>query len=165
MELGRQIRKIGKKAGFLVFLFFFTYGAASFLNDYIIQYEEIQGTSMEPFLADGERVFISPVPFWFHGAERFSVIAFEHGSQLYVKRVIGLPGETVSIKDGNIYINGQVLLENYGKEEIETDMEEAVLEEGEYFVLGDNRNYSADSRKEEIGLVQRKQIKGKVLFK
>lgn len=160
-----NFKKIAKKAGFVLIFFFAVYGAASFLNDYIIQYERIDGTSMEPLLVEDERVLISKIPFWFHGPERFDVIAFSWKHEFYVKRVIGLPGEAVSIKDGNIYIDGQVLPENYGKDKMAEDMEEVVLEENEYFVLGDNRNYSLDSRNEEMGTVDKKQVMGKVLFK
>lgn len=163
--MGQQLRKGLKRVGFVLFFFFFAYGVASFLNDYIVQYEEIQGSSMEPLLADGEHVFISPLPFWLETPQRFDVIAFERARQLYVKRVIALPGETVSIKNGNIYLNGQVLTENYGKDEIAEDMEPVELGEGEYFVLGDNRNYSTDSRAENIGMVKQEQVKGKVLFR
>lgn len=163
--MGQQLRKGLKRVGLVLFFFFFAYGVASFLNDYVIQYEEIQGSSMEPLLADGEQVFISPLPFWLETPQRFDVIAFERARELYVKRVIALPGETVSIKNGNIYIDGQVLPENYGKDEIAEDMEPVELGEGEYFVLGDNRNYSTDSRAENIGMVKKEQVKGKVLFR
>lgn len=165
MKHFENFKKIAKKAGFALIFFFAAYGAASFLNDYIIQYERIAGTSMEPFLIEDERVVISKIPFWFHEPERFDVIAFSRKHEFYVKRVIGLPGEEVSIQDGSIYIDGQILPENYGKEKMTEDMEAVVLQENEYFVLGDNRNYSLDSRSEEIGTVDKKQIMGKVLFK
>lgn len=165
MRLGQRFKKAAKTAALIVFFFFAVYGAASFLNDYVIQYETIDGASMEPSLIEGERVLISPIPLWFHEPERFDIVAFSKGNELYVKRIIGLPGERISIESGNIYINGQRLPENYGKEKILEDMPAAALGKEEYFVLGDNRNYSKDSRDNELGAVKRKQIKGKVLFK
>ena len=84
----------------------------------------------------------------------------------YIKRVIGRPGETVRIdKDGHIYVNDELLEENYGKEVIE---DPGIAEDGitlgkdEYFVLGDNRNNSSDSRDPDVGAVSKSQIKGKV---
>jgi signal peptidase I len=158
------MKKFLKIVGSLFVFFFFVYGAASFLNDYIIRYEKIEGSSMKPALVDGQHVLISPIPFWIKEPSRFEIIAFSSGGTFYVKRIIGLPKERVAIRDGKIYINGEVLLENYGKEEIEAAMEEITLEEDEYFVLGDNRNFSIDSRSAEIGAVHREQIIGKVLF-
>lgn len=154
-----------KKAGWIVLFFFFAYGVASFLNDYVIQYEEVRGTSMEPCLEDKEHVFISLVPYWFQEPERFDVIAFSWNGELYVKRILALPGETIAAREGKIFIDGQLLLEDYGKEEIRKDFEAEVLKEDEYFVLGDNRNYSTDSRQKELGPVKKSQITGKVLFK
>ncbi|MFW5632909.1 MAG: signal peptidase I [Acetivibrio ethanolgignens] len=154
-----------KKASLILAVFFFIYGVASFLNDYLLQAEKIQGTSMEPLLTDGEMVFVSDIPFWFSKPKRFDVIAFKKENTLYVKRIVGLPGEKIAVKNGNIYIDGQVVPENFGKETISEDMEEMVLRKEEYFVLGDNRNFSIDSRSREIGAVKKEQIRGKVLFK
>lgn len=156
---------MAKKVGSLLIAFFFIYGVASFLNDYLLQAEKIQGSSMEPALTDGELVFVSDLPFWFSEPERFDVIAFEKNKTRYVKRIIGLPGEKVAIKNHKIYINGQAIPENFGKEPFRTDMEEIFLSSEEYFVLGDNRNHSTDSRSQEIGTVKKEQLKGKVLFK
>lgn len=158
------MKRFFKKAGLLLAAFFFLYGVASFLNDYLLQVEKIQGVSMEPLLNDGERVFVSDIPFWFSKPKRFDVIAFEKDRYLYVKRIVGLPGETIAIRDGSIYIDGQAVPENFGKDKMAGEIEEITLGE-EYYVLGDNRNFSTDSRSEQIGTVKKEQIKGKVLFK
>lgn len=85
----------------------------------------------------------------------------------YIKRIIGLPGETVQIDEkGNIYINGEILQENYGKEVIKPEnvgiaAEPITLGEDEYFVMGDNRNNSSDSRTEVVGNIHRKDIIGR----
>ena len=154
-----------KKICIFIILFFCVYGVASFFNDYIAQYEEIQGKSMEPAFQDGDHTLISQLPFFFSEPQRFDIIAFSWEHELYVKRIIGLPGEIVAIKDGNIYINGQILPENYGKEEMNDTLEPMHLKENEYFVLGDNRNFSEDSRSKDMGAITKEQIKGKVLFK
>ena len=87
---------------------------------------------------------------------------------LFIKRVIGLPGETVQIADGVITIDGEVLEEHYGMEPMEAAglaSEPFVLGEEEYFVLGDNRNNSGDSRSASVGAVKQDQIAGKAFFR
>ena len=94
------------------------------------------------------------------------VFPFEYKDETYyIKRIIGLPGETVRIDtEGNIYINGQVLNEHYGTEVIEdpgSALDGICLGPDEYFVLGDNRNHSSDSRTPSVGLIEKKDIIGR----
>ena len=106
----------------------------------------------------------------FHDPERFDIIVFPFQYQAntyYIKRIIGLPGETVQImEDGSIYINGEKLEESYGREVIQPETigraaEPIVLGEEEYFVMGDNRNNSSDSRTDIVGNIKREDIIGK----
>ncbi|MCD8012648.1 MAG: signal peptidase I, partial [Lachnospiraceae bacterium] len=103
--------------------------------------------------------------------QRFDVVVFPFQYQedtYYIKRIIGLPGETVQIVDGEIYINGDELEESYGYEEIKNAglaSTEITLGEQEYFVLGDNRNDSTDSREPSVGNITRDQIVGKAVFR
>jgi signal peptidase I, bacterial type len=104
--------------------------------------------------------------------KRFDIIVFypygRDSDEYYVKRIIGLPGETVQIIDGKIYINGEVLEENYGKEPIENPGRAAQpikLADDEYFVMGDNRNISKDSRYPNVGNVKMKNIGGRAFFR
>lgn len=120
---------------------------------------------MEPSLSDGDQIIVENISYYRHEPERFDVIVFPNGEGVnYIKRIIGLPGETVRIADGYIYINGELLNENYGNELIEEPgiaSSGITLAEDEYFVLGDNRNASVDSRRTEVGNIHRTDIQGK----
>lgn len=138
---------------------------------YVAQRTEVIGCSMTPTLEDGDNLILYKLSYQFEDPERFDIVVFpfrNESGKNYIKRVIGLPGETVRIDDaGNIYINGEILEESYGREVIKnagSAAEDFVLSEGEYFVLGDNRNDSEDSRFS-IGRVYRREILGKAIFR
>jgi len=139
---------------------------------YLMEKILVDGTSMENSLYDGEHVLIEKVSRYFNGPDRFDVVVFtkNHGTytRTYIKRVIGLPGETVQIIGSQIYINGEVLEEHFGKD----PMEDAgiasgpiLLGEGEYFVLGDNRRVSVDSRAQAVGVVSIDDLDGVVFLR
>lgn len=128
----------------------------------------VNGTSMEATLSDGDNLIVDKITYRFKDPERFDIIVFPpkyEEDKLFIKRIIGLPGETVRIDDnGNIYINGIVLQEHYGLDPIlqPGDAAEPItLGDDEYFVLGDNRNNSTDSRFDVVGAVKRKDIVGR----
>lgn len=139
---------------------------------YVAVRTEVIGPSMEPTLYNEDNLIVQKFTYHFTDPERFDVVVFpfKHGERTYyIKRVIGLPGETVEIdSDGTIYIDGEVLEENYGKEVITNPGLAASpihLGNNEYFVLGDNRNDSADSRDPSVGNVYRDDIVGKAWFR
>ncbi len=107
--------------------------------------------AMYPALNDGDNLIVDKISYRFSDPKRFDVIVFPFRYQedtYYIKRIIGLPGETVQIFDGDIYINGRVLKEPFGSDKIKNGglaSETITLGQNEYFVLGDNRNDSADS--------------------
>ena len=130
----------------------------------------VNGDSMEPTLSHEDNLIVDKLTYRFHDPERFDIIVFPFKyaeNTYYIKRIIGLPGETVKIDEaGVIYINGEVLKESYGREVIRPEYiglaaEEIVLGPDEYFVLGDNRNNSSDSRVPEVGNIQREDIIGR----
>ena len=141
-----------------------------FLVQYLGMQYQVSGHSMEPVLEDGDVVLINRIAYRLSAPKRLDLAVFRSrdGSRLYLKRIIGLPGETVQIQDGKIYINGEAMslpgqlsevsLAGIADEPVE-------LGEGEYFLLGDNRSSSEDSRFENIGNVSLSQIVGKAWFR
>ncbi len=106
----------------------------------------IDGMSMESTLHDGEYVIIDRISYKLHPPERGDVIVFRRdGRKDYIKRVMALPGETIEIRNGQIFINGQPIVETYLPELGAYSMEPRLVGPDEYFVLGDNRNNSSDS--------------------
>ena len=134
---------------------------------FVGQRTHVSGESMENTLDDGDQLIVDKVTYRFHDPERFDIIVFPFrykDNTYYIKRIIGLPGETVQIVDGEIYINGEVLQESYGREVMQDAglaAEPITLGDDEYFVLGDNRNYSSDSRDPSVALIHRKEIVGR----
>jgi signal peptidase I len=137
---------------------------------FVGQRTEVDGQSMEPMLSDGDNLIVDKITYRFRDPERFDIIVFPFKYKedtFYIKRIIGLPGETVQIdEEGKIYIDGEILEENYGREIIQSNTigiagEPILLGEDEYFVLGDNRNNSMDSRTEVVGNIKREEIIGR----
>lgn len=129
------------------------------------------GDSMKPAVKDGDVVLVNRMIYDASKPKRGDVIIFKpngnENARSYIKRIIGLPGETIQIKDGKIYIDGEKLEEDYETTEIEnpgTAFEKITLDGDEYFVLGDNRKNSEDSRMADIGNVRRSEIEGKAWF-
>ena len=138
---------------------------------FVVQRTAVEGQSMEPTLYNGQNLMVDKVSYRFREPKRFEVIVLKpyegDNKTLYIKRIIGLPGETVQIQsDGTILINGEKLVESYGKEVIKATergraAEPVTLGEDEYFVVGDNRNNSLDSRDARVGNVPKSRIVGR----
>lgn len=156
---------------------------------YVGRRSEVIGHSMESTLHAGESVWMDKLTYRFKDPERFDIVIFpyQNNDTYYIKRIIGLPGETIYIDpDGTIYIGteenlyidedgticneAEPLEEAYGNDVIAENMrglaaEPFTLGEDEYFVMGDNRNNSQDSRYEEVGAVSRDIIEGRAVFR
>ncbi len=146
--------------------------ATYLLITFVGQRTEVFGQSMYPTLESGDQLIVDKLSYRFHDPERFDIIVFPYKYQektYYIKRIIGMPGEKVRIDtEGNIYINGEILEESYGYEPMATAglaAQEITLEEDEYFVLGDNRNNSQDSRDPAVGCIHKKDIIGKAFVR
>ena len=136
---------------------------------FVGQRTTVKGDSMYPTLSNKDNLWIDKLAYRLHDPRRFDIIVFPYDDdEFYIKRIIGLPGETVQIKEGKVYINGEILDDPYG----ETPMVESgivsspvLLKEDQYFVLGDNRNRSHDSRYSDVGFIKRSKITGKAVFR
>lgn len=146
--------------------------AAYLIINYVAQRTIVIGDSMNETLHDEDNLIVDKITYRFRDPKRFEIIVFPYEQEentLYIKRIIGLPNETVYIDEsGNIYINDVLLIENYGKETIISPGLAAnpiTLGPDEYFVLGDNRNCSRDSRYEDVGLISFDKIEGRAIFR
>lgn len=158
------LREILSMIGWILFIFCLVF----LVTTYVGQRTRVEGHSMEPALSDGDNLIVDKISYRFHDPVRFDIIIFPYQwepNTYYIKRIIGLPGETIQIDDeGNIYIDGEVLQEHYGLERIKNPgsaREPITLGEDEYFVLGDNRNNSEDSRFTQVGVIHRDDIVGR----
>lgn len=146
--------------------------AAYLIVTYVGQRTQVSGSSMETTLSDGDHLIVDKISYRFSEPERFDIIVFPFQydtDTYYIKRIIGMPGETVQIDDeGNIYIDGEILEEAYGREVILSPgrAEDPIqLGTDEYFVMGDNRNNSSDSRDPSVGNIHRNDIIGRAFIR
>lgn len=162
--MNKQLKEILSTSIYLLGVLIVTF----LIVTYVGQRTNVSGASMEPTLHDGDNLIVDKISYRFEEPQRFDIIVFPFRYKektYYIKRIIGLPGETVYIdEEGHIYIDGEVLEESYGKEVIEDPgraYEPITLGEDEYFVMGDNRNNSSDSRDPVVGNIHRDELIGK----
>ncbi|MBO5461650.1 MAG: signal peptidase I [Ruminococcus sp.] len=154
-----------------ILYFIIIIGVSFLIITYVGQRTKVQGHSMETTLSDGDNLIVDKISYRFRDPERFEIIVFpyEHmENTFYIKRIMGLPGETVQVIDGYFYVNGEKLEENYGAEVMNDAgiaAEPITLGEDEYFVLGDNRNHSSDSRDPSVGVLTRDQLMGRAFLR
>lgn len=172
MKKNSILKEVLSTSLYLLCVLIITYLVIHFVGQRTI----VKGASMEPTLIgkdeyDPDKVYdnliVDKITYRFNDPKRFDIIVFpyRYSDEKYIKRIIGLPGETVQIDtDGNIYIDGNVLKEGYGREVIQSPgraIEPITLGDDEYFVLGDNRNNSSDSRATDVGNIRRSEIIGR----
>ena len=152
----------------MMFYLIFVVAATLLIIRFVGQRTEVSGHSMEDTLDDGDNLIVDKLTYRFRDPVRYDIIVFPYKYKedtYYIKRIIGLPGEMVQItEEGNILINGGILEESYGREVMKSPgiaADPIILGEDEYFVLGDNRNASADSRDPSVGVISGKDIVGR----
>lgn len=170
IETTPTVKKIIKEIVIWLLLIVLTITASYFITTNVFVKTAVAGVSMEPTLMEGQVVIVNKIEYYLKSPKRNDVIVYKQSNREHsyyeIKRVIGLPGETVKIKNGMIYINDEVLKEKIKTETIENAglAEEGIkLDDNEYFVLGDNRNDSEDSRFASVGNVLKNEILGKAV--
>ena len=163
-------KKVIKEIIIWKLLIVITISASYFITTNVFVKTSVSGTSMEPTLKEGQVVIVNKLEYYIKSPKRNDVIVYKQSNKEHsyfeIKRVIGLPGETVKIKNGIVYINDEAIKEKVKTEAISNSglAEEGVkLDDNEYFVLGDNRNDSEDSRFAGIGNVLKNEILGKAV--
>ena len=157
------LRELGSWLLYLLFVVVFSF----IIITYVGQRTRVDGQSMETTLQNNDNLIVDKISYRFREPKRFEIIVFPYQyreNTYYIKRIIGLPGETVQVIDGYVYIDGEQLDEHYGNELMESPgiaEDPITLGEDEYFVLGDNRNHSSDSRDATVGVLPRKDLLGR----
>ena len=153
--------------GWIVYLLVII-GLTYLIITFVGQRTVVSGSSMETTLSDGDNLIVDKLSYRFRDPERFDIIVFPYKYEertYYIKRIIGMPGDTIQIIDGYVYIDGELLESDiYGNEVMEyASLASSPIElgEDEYFVLGDNRNHSSDSRDPSVGVLTREDLIGR----
>ena len=161
---GSILRELGGWILYILIIVGLTYLIITFVG----QRTRVSGSSMETTLSDGDNLIVDKLSYRFQEPKRYDIIVFPYQHEentFYIKRIIGLPGETVQVVDGYTYVNGEILSSDvYGAEVMDSPgiaAQPLVLGEDEYFVLGDNRNHSSDSREASVGVLKREYLIGK----
>lgn len=147
---------------------FFAAVTAILIVVFVVQPVKVEGTSMQPHLADQERIFVNKFVYHFSSISRGDIVVFWYPrdpTKSFIKRVIGLPGEEIEIQSGIVHINGRRLQESYLKPEYFdfSSFGPTIVAPGHFFVLGDHRGSSNDSRN--WGLVPQQNVFGKAIFR
>lgn len=158
------LRELGGWILYILIIIGLTYLIITFVG----QRTRVSGSSMETTLHNGDNLIVDKLSYRFRDPKRYDIIVFPYKYEentYYIKRIIGMPGETLQIKDGYVYIDGEKLTSDiYGNELIEdpqTAEDPVTLGEDEYFVMGDNRNHSMDSRDPSVGVLKKSDLMGR----
>ena len=140
---------------------------ALFIRYFIVELYLVEGPSMRPTLVNSERLVVNKFIYYFRQPERGEILVFRYPrdpSRDFIKRVIAIPGDTIEIKDGRVFVNQQLMNEPYILSKTRGDYPLTTIPEGHIFVMGDNRNNSEDSRFADVGFVPYELVKGKAMM-
>ncbi|MBE3598043.1 MAG: signal peptidase I [Limnochordaceae bacterium] len=142
-------------------------GLAAVIILFVAQSFLVQGHSMEPTLHNGERLLVDKLSYRFRSPERGEIVVFRvptDPSRKFIKRIIGVPGDMLEFQGGRVLLNGRPLQESYARGPTQSQVARTVVPPGRYFVLGDNRLNSDDSRFDDVGFIPRDAIIGRALL-
>ena len=140
---------------------------AFIIRYFIVELYLVDGPSMRPTLQSAERLVVNKFIYRFRAPERGEILVFRYPrdpSRDFIKRVIAVPGDTIEIKDGRVFVNQQLMNEPYILSKTRGDYPLATVPDGHIFVMGDNRNNSEDSRFADVGFVPFELVKGKAVL-
>jgi len=140
---------------------------AFFIRYFIVELYMVEGPSMKPTLVNSERLVVNKFIYRFKTPERGDILVFRYPrdpSRDFIKRVIGVAGDTVEVKDGRLFLNGTLMNETYILERTKGTYPLTTIPNGHIFVMGDNRNNSEDSRFKDVGFVPLELVKGKAVI-
>lgn len=167
-EIGENSKHQSDNKGFFLWIAFLVI----YLTFFNITF--VSGSSMDPSLKDRDILIMEKASILLDNLNRGDIISFKHRSNgedvFFIKRIIGIPGDVVEIKNGSVYVNNEQISEEYLPANTltflpEDDYLKETLKEDQYFVLGDNRDNSLDSRFREVGVINKDKIAAKKLFK
>ena len=140
---------------------------AMIIRTFVVELYLVDGPSMRPTLQHAQRLVVNKFIYHFRAPEKGEVLIFRYPkdpSRDFIKRVIAVPGDTIEIQDGNVFVNGELQNEDYILSKCRGDYPKSTIPEGHIFVMGDNRNNSEDSRFPDVGFVPFDLIKGKAML-
>ena len=158
-------KRLKQEAWELGKIFLFALVAAFFIRENVMAAGEVPTCSMEETVMTGSRILINRLVYTLEDPQRGDIVAFywpDNPKEIFLKRVMGLPGETIQGIDGYVYVNGVKLEKDYTPQKLDEDFGPFEVPEGCYFMMGDNRNNSWDSRYWENKYVEKEEILGKV---
>lgn len=140
---------------------------AYLLITFVFRLTIVKGESMDHTLATGQTLYVDKLFLRFSEPKRGDIVIVEYpgSDESFVKRVVGMPGEKIYIKDSKVYINGNSQIDVWNGSHVIGDMDEVTVPENSYFVMGDNRSNSKDSRSKSVGTISRDHIIGRAVFR
>lgn len=166
-SISEEKKSVGEEAKDWIVSIAAAIAVALLIRTFIVELYVVDGPSMRPTLQHEERLVVNKFIYYFRDPQKGEVVIFRYPrdpSRDFIKRVIATAGDTIEIKDGRVYVNDQLLREDYILEKTRTEYPKVTIPEGTIFVMGDNRNNSEDSRFPDVGFVPLNLVKGEAVL-